>query len=105
MNACLLVLGMAVACAGEPPARDAWFAEDKLRHFTVSAAATTVGYGGARFLLDAEPAAVTAGSIALGLGIAKELMDVRAGGPFSLKDLIWDAAGVALGLTLANGIR
>ena len=108
MNTCLLALALVLGCpAPEAPRvpEDAWLAEDKLQHFTVSAAATAMGYGGARFVLDADEALVTAGAVALGLGIAKELVDVRRGGPFSLKDLVWDAAGVALGLTLANGIR
>ena len=107
MNVCLVFLGILAGCSADaaPPAPDVWFAEDKLQHFTASLAATTVGYGGARTLLEPDPAILAAGAAALGLGIAKELVDVRSGGPFSLKDLAWDAAGVALGLTLANGIR
>lgn len=108
MTACLVLMAVLVGCAGGTKAaapRDAWLAEDKLQHFTLSAGATTVGYGGARLLLEADAAFVTAGATALGLGIAKELRDVRAGGQVSIKDLVWDAAGVALGLTLAHRIR
>ena len=108
MNACLVLLGIIIGCSDAPDARvaapDPWLAEDKIQHFTLSAAATTIGYGGARLALEPEGALVAAGATALGLGLAKELKDVRGGGPFSLKDLVWDAAGVALALTLVSGI-
>ncbi|HUG42142.1 MAG TPA: hypothetical protein VMM12_16860 [Longimicrobiales bacterium] len=105
MNACLFLMAVLVGCTGGPPssgARDPWLAEDKLQHFSLSFGATAMGYGGARFLLEPDAALVTAGATALGLGIAKELMDVRSGAWFSVKDLVWDAAGVALGLTFAH---
>lgn len=104
-----MVLGIIVGCSGGGPVDvappDPWLAEDKIQHFTVSAAATTIGYGGASLALERDAALVAAGATALGLGVAKEVWDVRAGGPFSLKDLVWDAAGVALALTLVNRIR
>lgn len=109
MSACLTLLVLVACTAAGPPAapqdRDAWLAEDKLRHFAVSAAATTLGYGTARFALDHDTARAAAGGVAFGLGIAKEMWDVRRGGPFSLKDLAWDAAGVGLGLLLVRGLR
>ncbi|HUE76656.1 MAG TPA: hypothetical protein VMM83_01825 [Longimicrobiales bacterium] len=80
-------------------------AEDKLQHFTLSFAATALGYGTARLALDPGPARTAAAGVALAAGVAKEIADVRAGTFFSFKDLAWDAAGVALGLTLANQIR
>lgn len=121
MTACLVVLGLLVGCGDEtdaatrlhataarptpPPAPDPWIAEDKLQHFAASFAATSMAYGGARSLLDPAPARIAAGSVALTLGVLKEIADRRGGGPFSLKDLAWDAAGIALGLTLAHSIR
>jgi uncharacterized protein YfiM (DUF2279 family) len=124
MTACLIVLGLLVHCgstsrapvAGPPPgpvarpvaaaaAADRWVAEDKLQHFAASFAATSMTYGGARSLLDRRAARVAAGSVALALGVAKEIADARRGGPFSLKDMAWDAAGVALGLALARSVR
>ncbi|MBW3554537.1 MAG: hypothetical protein KY466_13565 [Gemmatimonadetes bacterium] len=109
MSACLIVLGIIVGCsAGGAEAvvapRDRWFAEDKIQHFTLSAAATTIGYGGASVALERDAALLAAGVAALGLGVAKEVRDVRAGRSFSLKDLVWDAAGVALALTLVSRI-
>lgn len=87
------------------PTEDRWLAEDKLQHFALSFAATQMGYGGARFALDREPAVAVAATVAVGLGLAKEVRDVRAGGPFSLKDLAWDAAGVALGVLFVRRVR
>lgn len=92
---------MAVAAVPD----DRWIAEDKLRHFALSFAATQMGYGGTRFALEPEPAVLLAAAGALGLGIGKEVRDVRRGGPFSLKDLAWDAAGVALGVLLVRRVR
>jgi uncharacterized protein YfiM (DUF2279 family) len=93
------------AVALRPPGNDAWIAEDKLQHLGMSFAATAFAYAGARTLIEPDPALVVAGSAALLAGIAKEIHDARAGRGFSLKDLAWDAAGVALGLTLAHRIR
>jgi uncharacterized protein YfiM (DUF2279 family) len=121
-----LTLGVAVAAAmtGPPPLRpdtippavtraaamhqpgdDAWIAEDKLQHLGMSFAATAFSYAGARTVLEPDPALVVAGSAALLAGIAKEIHDARSGRRFSFRDLAWDAAGVALGLTLAHRIR
>lgn len=116
MSICLLAFAITLGCTGGRDAptvtsveraqpADRWLAEDKLQHFTLSFAATQLAYGGARFALEPETAVAVAASGALGLGIAKELRDVRAGGPFSLKDLAWDAAGIALGVAFVRRIR
>ncbi|MGK7313593.1 MAG: hypothetical protein ACN0LA_15370 [Candidatus Longimicrobiales bacterium M2_2A_002] len=84
---------------------DRWIAEDKVRHFALSFAATSMAYGGARLGLDPGPGRRAAAGLALLLGVGKELVDLRNGGRFSLKDLAWDAAGVALGSLLAQQIR
>ena len=122
MIPCLIVLGLLVGCPGDserPPAAalqepdpvsspapvDAWVGQDKLRHLALSFSATAFSYGLGRFALDPEPAAWAAAGAALGAGLAKELLDQRAGRGFSARDLAWNAAGVALALTLADGIR
>jgi uncharacterized protein YfiM (DUF2279 family) len=90
----------------EPSApRDPWLAQDKARHFAMSFAATAFAYAGARTTLDPDPAAALAGATALAAGIAKELHDARAGRWFSLPDMAWNAAGVALGLAFVHQIR
>lgn len=88
-----------------PPGDDAWIAEDKLQHLGMSFTATAFTYAGARTMLEPDPALLVAGSAALLAGIAKEIHDARAGRGFSFKDLAWDVAGVALGLTLVHHIR
>ena len=108
MNVCLIALGLALGCP-EPPAQperaDAWLAEDKLRHFATSFAATAMIHGGARTVMDPDPALVTAAATTVALGVAKEIVDVRGGRWFSLKDLTWDLAGVALGMVVAHQSR
>lgn len=86
------------------PGPDRWLAEDKVRHFAMSFAVTGMAFGGARVMLDAAAARNTAVAFAALLGVGKELMDARRGGPFSLKDLAWDAAGVALGYSFVQHI-
>lgn len=102
MNTCLLALALALGCADTP---DRWLAEDKLRHFALSFAATEMTYGGARVIVDHDAAAATAVATALALGLAKELRDRNAGQHFSLKDLAWNVGGVALGFVLIRNIR
>ena len=47
------------------------------------------------------PALVAAGVVSLAAGIGKELHDRRSGGDPSVRDLVWDIAGIALGSVLA----
>jgi uncharacterized protein YfiM (DUF2279 family) len=91
--------------ARTPRPADRWFAQDKVRHFAMSFAATGFTYGGARTLLDADAALVAAAVAALGLGLGKEVHDARQGRWFSFKDMVWNAAGVTLGLTLVYHVR
>ncbi len=93
-----------VAPAPAPP--DRWFGEDKVQHFFLSFAVTNMSYGTARLLgMDSGPASVTAGITAGAAGIGKEIHDQATGGRFSLKDLVWDGAGIAAGLTLVSNAR
>ena len=113
MNACLLILALGgcavpVARAAIPvpePAADRWVAEDKAQHFAMSFAITSMTYGAARSALPPDPARGTAAGLAILLGVGKELTDAAAGDRFSLKDLAWDAAGVALGLVFTQRIQ
>lgn len=111
MNSCVLAIALALGCTQPqdtvpaPHAPDRWLAEDKLKHFTLSFAAAQMSYGGARIVLDRDAALPTAAGTALLLGLAKEVRDVHAGGRFSLKDLAWDAAGVALAVAFARRIE
>lgn len=85
---------------------DRWFAEDKLRHFFLSFAATTMAYGAVRTIgMDRAPAQITAAAVAGAAGLWKEWRDRRAGGPFSAKDLAWDTLGIGAGLALTTQTR
>jgi uncharacterized protein YfiM (DUF2279 family) len=86
-------------------AQDEWFAVDKVQHFAMAYGTAMLGYGvlrGAGVSHNEAQTAALAGSLAAGIG--KELFDRARGGPFSVKDLTWDALGTlaAWGLLSLN---
>jgi uncharacterized protein YfiM (DUF2279 family) len=84
------------------PTADAWLGADKFQHFAMSYAITAFTFAGARSLLDSDASlglAIAAGSTA---GLLKEFYDRARGRPFSKRDLVWDAAGVALGFVIVR---
>lgn len=86
---------------------DRWMGEDKMKHFVTSFAATTISASGARLIgMDARTSAwVGAGSGAT-LGILKEVKDHRdSAGQASMRDIVWDAAGVAAGTAVMLQVR
>jgi putative lipoprotein len=81
---------------------DPWFAPDKALHFGFSAAISGLGYGGtALFTEDRAVRIVVGASLGLAAGITKELLDLAGFGQPSWKDLVWDVAGVAVGVVLS----
>jgi len=86
--------------------RDAWIAEDKLKHGFMSLAVVGFTQASARTVdFDQSAAAVmgvAAGAIA---GLGKEWYDRKSGRPFSYRDLIWDSIGIAAGAWLARNVR
>ena len=78
--------------------RDAWLGPDKFKHAAMSYAITAYTFAAT----DSEPAAVASAAIA---GILKEIYDRKRGYAFSLRDLVWDAAGVALGYAVVKQTR
>jgi uncharacterized protein YfiM (DUF2279 family) len=86
--------------------QDRWLAEDKLKHAFSSVAAVNFVYAGARTAgLHDESAIVAAAVSAAAAGIWKEVHDRRRGRPFSSRDLVWDAAGLTLGVILVSNAR
>ena len=84
---------LAAALLLQPPP-DGWWGADKLRHFFMSAFVQSVTYSAARAArIDHTPAIATASATSAIVGVGKELRDRRVGGPFSARDLVWDAAG------------
>jgi uncharacterized protein YfiM (DUF2279 family) len=93
----------ATAAARPPqPRSDPWLGDDKLRHLTMSFAATSFAFAATRSLGAGEGAPVAAATAALAAGIGKELDDARHGRFFSLRDLAWDVAGVIAGYAVAK---
>ena len=85
--------------------RDDWLGEDKFKHFAMSYMITAASFGTARMAADRD-ASLTAG-IAIGAvaGILKEIYDKRDNRRISVKDLLWDAAGIAAGAVIAKQTR
>ncbi|MGQ0814482.1 MAG: hypothetical protein ACT4O1_08445 [Gemmatimonadota bacterium] len=77
---------------------DAVFGADKLQHFAMSYAITSFAFAGSRN----ESVAVATAAAA---GIAKELYDHSKGRPLSVLDLLWDAAGIAVGFAIIRQAR
>ncbi len=85
---------------------DRWFAEDKVKHFLMSYAVTTVGYAFARSAGLRHGEALAAGTGAgMVAGVWKEARDRRSGGDVSARDLAWDVLGVVAGSQVAARTR
>lgn len=80
-----------------PAPAEAWLGEDKVRHFGASLGMTLIGYGGARTVLAHDPAIGVALGAAAVAGLLREVHDDRRGRWFSVRDLVWDALGIAAG--------
>lgn len=86
--------------------RDRWFGDDKFRHFFMSFATTAFAFGGASLVgLDRDVAMPLAVGASAAAGLGKEFHDRSLGRPFSLRDLVWDAAGTGAGVALLRSVR
>ena len=73
---------------------DRWFGPDKLQHFFTSAFVQSAGYGVLRRAgADNGQALAGASAVTAIAGVGKEVHDRRKRGEFSVRDLVWDAAG------------
>ena len=73
---------------------DNWFAPDKVQHFFSSAFVQSMSYGALRTTGVSHGAALAAASVtSAAVGVGKEVHDLHAKGEFSVRDLMWDAAG------------
>lgn len=78
--------------------KDLLLGEDKFKHAGMSFAITSFAYGATENKTAAVSAAITA-------GLLKEVYDRRHKKPFSAKDLLWDAAGIALGYVMIKQVK
>jgi putative lipoprotein len=88
--------------------QDAWFGIDKLKHFLMSAFIESVSYSALQAMgVNHRSAMGGAIGISLGVGVAREVHDMRVpGNIFSVRDLTWDAIGTGAGAVLsAHTIR
>jgi uncharacterized protein YfiM (DUF2279 family) len=89
----------------ELPQPDRWFGEDKARHFFYSYAITTGTAGAARAITGHDESVVIGAAFGLIAGIGKELYDKKGNGNASFRDLLWDVAGVTVGVLVAQQTR
>jgi len=93
------------ALTSQQPA-DRWLSEDKFRHAGASWAAMVFTYAGARAIHDDGRAAIAiALPVTAALGLAKEAVDHRRGGPFSARDLVADALGAGAAWLVLRAVR
>jgi putative lipoprotein len=101
----MAVVAASVDARAATPDPDPWFGRDKALHFGASVVLAGSGYAIGAPLFDSRGhALILGGSIALGLGITKEVLDATGLGDPSWKDLTWDAIGTVAGLAFAWGI-
>jgi len=96
----------AVPQRAQPQAADAWFGEDKAKHFAMSFFTVTVTHAVGRAAgLENGPATAVGAATGVAAGLGKEWYDRRDHGLFSFRDLVWDAAGVALAVLFVRELR
>ncbi len=96
-----LVYGQTAATQPHP---DAWFGIDKIKHFFISAFIESVSYSALQAAhVHHRSAMAGAIGITIGFGVGREIHDQRVPGNFfSVRDLTWDAVGIAAGTVLLS---
>ena len=97
-----MIAGLALIAQLAVP-RDAWFGADKLKHFFVAAFTQTVAYSALQAgKVRHDRALAGAWAVTAAVSVAKEIHDSRTTGLFSVRDLVWDAAGAGLATVLID---
>lgn len=95
--------GSATAPLGEV---DPWRGPDKVKHFFTAAFVQGSVYGSLRATNLGHRSSVLGASLGTtAVGLLKELRDRRAGGLFSVRDLVWNTAGAAAVTVLLERTR
>ena len=89
-----------------PNPLDRWFGADKVKHFLMSAMIQSATYSLARSTGSGRTPSQAVAAVATGtVAVMKEVHDRRQRKPFSVEDLVWDAAGGVSAASLLNGTR
>lgn len=100
-----MIRSFALMLAVAADSGDGWIGRDKVKHFVLSAFVHSVAFSVTRSAAGRSAAQRTAAGAVAGAGLLKEMLDHRAGRPFSVRDLLWGAAGGAASASLMNGAR
>ena len=91
-----LMFVFALRFGPEHPGGDTWFGADKAKHFFTAAFVQTLSFGGFRSTgLSRNASLLGATAVSSAVSVGKEIRDRASGGEFSVKDVTWDAAGIA----------
>lgn len=103
MSPLLLAFTLAMADSTEAVAerRDPWVGPDKVKHGVFAFAVQGGSYATLRLTADHRPALAGATLVTVGLSLLKEYRDRDRTG-FSIRDLAWDAAGIAVAAVLLS---
>ncbi|MEO7823278.1 MAG: hypothetical protein ABIS15_06710 [Gemmatimonadaceae bacterium] len=89
-----LSLAFNLVFAQSAAANDSWFGIDKLKHFFLSAFATSVSFSALQAAGATRSTAMTgAMGASAALGVGRELYNLRTTKVFSFRDLTWDLIG------------
>lgn len=84
-----------------PP--DNWFGPDKLKHFFVGAFTQSVAYSALQLgRVRHDRALAGAWAVTAAISVGKEVRDKRSYGLFSVRDLVWDAAGAGVATVIID---
>jgi uncharacterized protein YfiM (DUF2279 family) len=99
------VLALTLALQGPLPGSP-WLGADKVKHFLMSAFVHSTAFSAARWAgADRGTSQIVGGLASGGIGVWKELYDRKSNKPFSVSDLVWDAAGATSAAALLNRTR
>jgi uncharacterized protein YfiM (DUF2279 family) len=100
------VLSLHGGVSDEHPGGDRWFGADKAKHFFLAAFVQSAWYSALRTAHVNNTAALSgATAVAGAVSVGKEVHDRRSGSIFSVRDLTWDAAGMAAASSLLTRTR
>src|SRR4051794_18341636 len=88
-----------------PP--DHWWGSDKLKHFFMAAFTQSLTYSALQLAgVRHDQALASAWVVTAGVSVGKEVHDRKVKGLFSVRDLVWDAAGAgAATAVIYNAVR